>query len=117
MALEIGWGSLPAQIAVDALVVYVEFPGRVFRISICNVGHRLFFSSHTRAQVIPVGSASYSDRFERRFVGDSVRFHSPCGQLSKAITLKKRRRCHDAWQANCQSIISRKKTADATGLG
>ena len=81
LAHEIGRGSLTAQIAVDALVVHVEFSGHAFHIFIRNVGHRLSFVSCTRAHVISVGSAS------------SARF-------SKACAFEKNRRRNCGWQAN-----------------
>ena len=37
--LEIGWRSLPTQIAVDALLIDVKFPGNVLRIFIRGVRH------------------------------------------------------------------------------
>jgi hypothetical protein len=80
MAFEIGRGSLTAQIAVDALVIDVECSGRVFRIFIRNVGHRLSFVSCTPAQIISAGSASSA-------------------RLSKAHAFEKNRPRNYAWQA------------------
>jgi hypothetical protein len=39
VALEICRGSFPAQIAVDALFIDIEFAGSIFRIFVGNVGH------------------------------------------------------------------------------
>jgi hypothetical protein len=41
VALEIGRRRFPAQIAVDALLVHVEFPGSVLGIFVCRIGHIL----------------------------------------------------------------------------
>jgi hypothetical protein len=39
VALEIGGGSLAAQIAVDALLIDIELSGYVFGVFVCGVGH------------------------------------------------------------------------------
>ena len=39
IALKIRGRSLPAQIAVDALLIDVEFAGGIFRIFVGNIGH------------------------------------------------------------------------------
>jgi len=39
VAFEIGRRSLAAQIAVDTLVIDIEFTSYVFRVLICGVGH------------------------------------------------------------------------------
>jgi hypothetical protein len=41
---EIGWGGLAAKIAIDTLVVDVEFPLDVLRIFVCDIGHRESFA-------------------------------------------------------------------------
>jgi hypothetical protein len=38
---EIHWGGLPAQIAVNALIIHIKAPPRVFWISVCNVSHKI----------------------------------------------------------------------------
>src|SRR5438034_9974472 len=37
--LEIGGRCFTAQIAVDALVIYIEFAGHVFGVFVCGIGH------------------------------------------------------------------------------
>jgi hypothetical protein len=37
--LEIGWRGFPAQIAIDALIIDVEFAGYVFGVFVRNIGH------------------------------------------------------------------------------
>jgi hypothetical protein len=39
VALEIGRGSLAAQIAVDALLIDIELSSYVFGVFVCSVGH------------------------------------------------------------------------------
>src|SRR5436309_9805230 len=41
VTFEIGWRGLTAQIAVDALIIDVEFARYVFGVLICHVGHGL----------------------------------------------------------------------------
>jgi hypothetical protein len=41
IALEIIRGGLAAQIAIDALIIYVVFARHVFRIFICDVCHKI----------------------------------------------------------------------------
>src|SRR5262249_21772646 len=47
-APEISGCGFPAQVAVNALVIAVKFPGHVFRVFIRNVGHRFSFVSWRR---------------------------------------------------------------------
>jgi len=37
--LEIGRGSFAAQIAIDALIIDIEFARHVFGVFVCDVGH------------------------------------------------------------------------------
>jgi hypothetical protein len=44
VAFEIGGRSLPAQVAIDALLIDIEFPRNIFGVFVCNVGHSFLLS-------------------------------------------------------------------------
>jgi hypothetical protein len=39
ISFEIGGRGFAAQIAVDALIIYVEFAGDIFGVFVCGIGH------------------------------------------------------------------------------
>jgi hypothetical protein len=41
VAREIHWGGLPAQIAINALIVHVKATRRVFDMPVRNVSHKI----------------------------------------------------------------------------